>query len=381
MKILISNIYNPYNLGDRAILEGVEKIIKNKYTDLNVEIFYSTRFTDEFSKFRNNTLKDFFHIDYKNDSISRFLANTLLRLIMLLLNKFFQINFDKTEEFKAFDEIYIIGGNFLYSSRKRFSRTMIIHCLNIMAYSTFSKTIVMPQSLGPFKNKLDKFIVKKSLNKASIVYVRDKKSKDFYKKAKLVPDAAFFLKDNINISKKKTKKIVIALANWKWAKYQHFDVIEKNYNAYLNEHIKLINSLIENCWDVDICVQVRVEACDDKKAYDQIKPHIGAHNFLDLSKLSVSEVINYFGTFSVLLGTRMHSVILGMVSGCKTINVYYQPKGKDLYEWIGLEDFSFDCDKVKYNELKKAIFKLNDEKYIDKFQNAASILEQHKDII
>ena len=40
--------------------------------------------------------------------------------------------------------------------------------------------------------------------------------------------------------------------------------------------------------------------------------------------------------------------------------------------------FSFDCDKVKYNELKKAIFKLNDEKYIDKFQNAASILEQHK---
>ena len=46
----------------------------------------------------------------------------------------------------------------------------------------------------------------------------DKKSKDFYKKAKLVPDAAFFLKDTINISKKKTNKIVIALANWKWAR-------------------------------------------------------------------------------------------------------------------------------------------------------------------
>ncbi len=303
-KVLLSGYFGFKNFGDELILS----ILINKLKTLNSDITVITSDPD-YTKFNHN-------------------STTCVR------------TFDILNIIKAIhaSDILISGGGSLLQDVTSF-KSLIYYLLIIFIALIFRKrVIIFAQGIGPINNFLGQILAKNILKHCDYISVRDEKSANLLKiwgiDADIVCDPVFCYKIE---PKAKDKIIGIQLRSFKGIDDYTLaflaTFVSKNFPTYKVEIYSLQDSL-----DLDIC----------KKFEQKINFENPAIDVSVFSAKSINDIIKHIGCCEYLIGMRFHSLIIGLLSGCKCLAINYDIKVENLAKEFNIpySDLDFKFSKT-----------------------------------
>ena len=329
MKIFLIGYLNK-NLGDDLFLD----ILLNKYKNV------------EFITFSDNEYNN-----YPNLKIIK------INFLFKIINKIIKIiSFKKCDLYTFFgnkcNAVVTLGGSMFIESN---------YSYRINYYNNFKVPyFIIGANIGPYKNdEYLEFLEKNIFKNARDVSLRDINSYKLFSKldnVRVNPDLVFSLnKDLYNLKNCYTKKIIISVIDIekKLSQVQY----ESNVDYY-----KLICEIIKYYKYLNYKI-VLMSFCDNEGDNDAI------NKIIDMSDSKI-EKYNYSGNINdaifelssadIIVGTRFHANILGMILQKTIIPIVYNNKTRNLLNDLNFKGVYFDLnDKEKMNvdNLKKIDYK------------------------
>ncbi|GAO31475.1 polysaccharide pyruvyl transferase family protein [Geofilum rubicundum] len=221
------------------------------------------------------------------------------------------------------------------------------------------KIMLLPQTIGPFKNVLLAKEAKKSIEKSSVVMARDRLSYDYVinntlqKRVKELTDMAFFMPYTKRVFSNGKINVGLNISSLMWhggyTKNNQFGfkvdyaqlmraVIDyffsqQNVQIHLVPHVLDLNSHIEN--DYEVALSIEEEYNTDRIT---IAPF-----FLDPVQAK-----NFISGLDFFTGARMHACIAAFSSGVPVYPVAYSRKFNGLF--VESLDYSFMGDLINQDE-------------------------------
>lgn len=344
-KVLIFNAV-PFNNGDAALVFSLYKIFESQGFEVKIASF-------DF---------DYAKSTYKNYPIIRELTDYKI-LSKIPLSKYVKsfltpFMFIFSKQYKSNDLFVACPGGFM-NSYYGFLRVGLTF---ISAKLYGKKTAIYSQSIGPL-TKTDKILFKFFSKFIDLIYARDSFSfslldnlKIDKKKFKKVEDAAFLIPfENVPST---NRTIAISVREWKHD--------SRDQNLYIQNIKVIVNEIVKRGFNVEFLstCQGFENYIDDSnfalKIYDLIEDPILKkqievnRNFYDLH-----DFMTYIGKFHAVIGTRLHMCILSMLKGKPSFNISYEVKGKEVYNYLELDEFSIDYNENIFETKIKIINFLN----------------------
>lgn len=351
--ILIAGYYGLDNIGDEAILAGMVTSLKKYIPCANISVLTNN------PKVTNN-LHNVHTVEQSfKKGMPTFFKNGIL-------------NGEFSNIYKAIDncDIFILGGGSLLQDLKLYYLPALYAFLSL-AQVKGKITVVYGIGAGPIDTKFGKLLSKKILNNTDLVTVRDSMSKTVLdncgvKNVIQTVDPAF----GIDIPNK--KEIELAISN---EKNSNQNVISATLYNWLHDSdlfsnptkssldlqsrrqcVANIYDRIINDYDVDFIFIPTVK--NDFEGYLEINKLISTNE-----RSSVKEYRNDFlHTFSlismsdILVGMRLHSMILATIMGVPFVPVSYCGKVKSYLELLDMSDFYLDVENIVEPDFEDALF-------------------------
>ena len=92
---------------------------------------------------------------------------------------------------------------------------------------------------------------------------------------------------------------------------------------------------------------------------------------IDEPASSVDELLSQLASVDVVVSSRYHNVLLGLVLGKPAIAVSYHEKFQPLMDGLGLQEFCMDIEQFDVEELIKKVFKLIEDAPVIRSQTAS----------
>lgn len=408
-KVLIIPNCTDLNRGDQALVLETKKIIEKTFNNCecymmsndNVEQcekYGLIKFKDvlkhpsRFSKNKKNVkygmiLKIKWGIIATFDYIvSQLLLRKPFRNIIMYLMK------SETKKsisiFMESDYVFVKGGGFLhdYSGGLIGLYTMYYQVYHIkLALSLNKKVFIMPNSFGPFKNKMSRRIVNNVIDKCTLVTARESlssngKTNGLGRNLKQYPDLGFYLKKKNNnvFVKEYLKKFDIDISKDKLVaitvrpyRFYSYDNPEQKYLDYKKSFVSFIEYLTNKNYKVLLVVHTISENDheNDEKCIDEIIKMI--KNNKNVYKIKNNNFDCYdmkeiYGYCKYVVGTRFHSVIFSLEQLIPCIAITYGGnKGDGIMKDIGISNYA-----IKIGEMNSSIL-------IERFNS----LEKNNDIV
>ena len=290
MKVLISGYYGFYNVGDEAILKSM--IIALKKEDPCIEIIVLS-----------NDVK-YTEITCGVKAINRWnLANIYKELIKS-------------------DGLISGGGSLLQDATS--SRTVMYYS-SIIALAKLAKkpVFIYAQGIGPLNKKFNTKIVKKALNKADYITLRDEYSKQLIRNIgvkqpiDIVPDPVMglhFDKNNtsMNIVNKASEYITISIRKWK-----------KTEPTFLKNIAAVCDNIMDKGIDI---VFIPMHGEVDEKISKQVVELMNNNPTVLSHKSTIEEKVSYIENSKLMIGMRLHALIFAANVSTPMIGISYDPK-------------------------------------------------------
>lgn len=315
-------------------------------------------------------------------------------------------------EYEQCDAVYVKGGGFIHSYGAITDPYQIFYLLYpILLGIRFKKDIViLPNSIGPLKNKLARKISLYVLNHCRYISVRESVSEQFLlsqeklrTKVHKHADLGYFLKSASNYDSKAylkgqgvdvTKPIVgITLRPYR---FPGEDNPKNKYQNYINGFVSLIEYLDSKHYQVVLFSHTLGPGAheNDSLAIDDVSiklkqlhvPHFCIKDY----DLDCRHVMSIYSNFAYLIGTRFHSVIFAQNSSVPTIAIAYGGnKGVGIMGDVGLSDFSipmnsitgdalitlFERLEIKHEEVREILINRKNELHQDRDKMIGEIRE------
>ena len=272
---------------------------------------------------------------------------------------------------KECDAVFVKGGGFIHSYGGITDPYFIYYLTyHIRLAETYGKEVfLLPNSIGPLKNRIAKRIALKALRKCALLTVRENISKDFLKglgvEAKLYPDLGFFLKPSDTYMGEYLtlkgvpidhKKVVITLRPYR---FQGFDDSDKLFAKYINAFVTFVIYLSEKGYHVTFMAHTLGPSSheDDRIAIKEVlsalpESILKTTSYIEDYELTCKEVEKIYSYYDYMVGTRFHSVIFSLNVSVPSIAIAYGGnKSKGIMDVLGNGDYSIDIDKVDGNQL------------------------------
>lgn len=307
-------------------------------------------------------------------------------------------------EIKSADSIFVKGGGFIHSYGS-ITDIFFIYYLTYhirLAESFGKKVIMLPNSIGPLKNKIARKIAFKVLKNCSLITVRETISKQYLDSfsinSELFPDLGFFLepsqadmtnyliKHNIPLNK---KKVIITLRPYR---FQGFHNPTKLFDNYINGVNQLVRFLTHNNYHVTFMAHTLGPSSheNDSLAIKEVLVRLDdktmqSVTFIEDINLTCKEVEKIYSYYDYMIGTRFHSVIFALNVNVPSIAIAYGGnKGKGIMNVLGNSDYSIDMDKIENNSLINIFKKLeiNKQNYLSSLKSSRIIINnQRKNLV
>jgi colanic acid/amylovoran biosynthesis protein len=307
--------------------------------------------------------------------------------------------------FPKLTALVVKGGGFLHSYGKIYDAYVMYYFLFdlMLAHRHKIKTFILPNSIGPLKNKVAKYLVKRVLSKSAFISVRENVSKNFVMQnleieAYKYPDLGFFLESSDFNSKNYLKKegfdfgkknIAITLRPYR---FDGFDNPDKLYSEYINEILLFIKHQVNNDYNISLVAHTLGPSAheDDRLALkdvyslldDKLKESVFYFEDFDLSCKELQKIYSHF---DIMIGTRFHSVIFALNAKTPSIAIAYGGnKSYGIMKDIGLPAYVVGIENVKANALNELVYKLTENKnnYLKHLQSYQDLLvKQRKDLL
>lgn len=304
---------------------------------------------------------------------------------------------------KNCDAVFVKGGGFIHSyggvTDPYFIYFLTYHIRLATAYG--KKIFVLPNSIGPLKNRLARRIALKSLRECDLVMVRENISKEYLNNfqldTELFPDLGFFLKpveDDMSdylISRGvpiERKKVVLTLRPYRFQGFQHSDIL---YQNYINGFVRFVKYLCERGFHVTFMAHTLGPSSheDDRIAIKEVLDALPnkvreTTSYLKDFDLTCKDVEKIYSYYDYMIGTRFHSVIFSLNVGVPSIAIAYGGnKGKGIMEVLGNGGFSLDMDKVSGERLIKTFESLeaNKSEYLSNLSAKKEEIRSMRDLL
>lgn len=334
---------------------------------------------DLFAFIMLNRYKNNFYTYYSNykplqnqDNIvfkSNFFKRTLDKILREILNIH---SFCESNDKKKYDlEVEVGGSIFIESPKKNYW-----HGKSKQYLKNYIPYYILGCNFGPYKSEEFLSLVKNNIfSKAEDVCFREKASYDLFSSLKSVryaQDIVFTL-DTSKIIKKNSKKVIISVIDA--GKKVGLEYKEK----YEEKIIEIINFFEREKYKISLMSFCKREGDEEainsilSKIDSNLKEKIEIYNYHD----NINEALNYLADSRVIVGSRFHANILGLVLEKKIIPIAYSDKTVNTFndlEFSGkiidirhLEDFNFNQLKENLNyEFDITNIKKNAEKQFEK---------------
>lgn len=378
MKIIISNCWSFYNKGDAAIVYGTINTIKEKYSTAEISLL-----AFDYNSFKNKKglekikIHPMPHLIPPLNIISKLLLMLCygnisfidhfgilyigLQIQIIKLFRYINPNLNKViDEIDKADLVISVGGNYLYSHGGLYDHTIPIIYAKIVKKK---KVIFYGHSIGPFKKTfLTKFMIN-IFNRIDKIYLREDISLSYLKNDLKLSNKNIFLVGDMAFKTIKneeeapafidTKKIGITVRPWLYDK----PLLNKKY---LKSVIETIDHLIKKDYsimlipfsyapgkefDPDVCEYIYSQFSSDSK---------NKLNIMDIKEKTPLEIIKMLreNNFTILIGTRLHSVILASLADIPSVIISYQHfKAQGISKQLGLEKYVIKIEDVTPEKL------------------------------
>jgi colanic acid/amylovoran biosynthesis protein len=361
MNIIITNVFGIKNKGDQALLECLlESVDRSIYTDVQLTAVATNPADNEMvyphikwiglpwtSKYKNQYLKKLF-----------ILLRALLFLILDLILGLGWSQFGRS--LKQADLVIASPGGYLEDS----TWSYFAHLFQLLLSVRLGKRLVLaPQSIGPIRNSIGRRLTRMVLRHAFSVYCRDSYSYDFA--AKLHPSHGGSIvktTDMVLLSEKLKKtgpcalisSVGITVLDWGCG---GDELARSNYIATMRAAVKRLE---QDGLKVFIIPQTSVPGNRDMDVALEVKGDSGA--VLLGQPNSLEEYLSHFSKVDTIIGMRLHSCLLAIMSGVPAISVSYLPKCTDIMGDLGLSEFVVDINEL---EIEKLMSLVNEVRILD----------------
>jgi colanic acid/amylovoran biosynthesis protein len=363
MKILIVNLHSALNLGDESIMRGTLHLLQKKYKNANFTLMANHPTSWQFLP-NVKIIPSLINFIESSDNI--FLkAFHFLKIVLILVVGQKHIKSSKKDNelniiidaINKADVIYSCGGGNFYSNTF-IGSNLIINLIAIIYSGLLEKNIIMlPQSFGPFNNKFHTFLVKKALQYPQKIYVRDTLSYNLLvsigvsaKKLKLLPDLALSLpsaKNKMDKFNQNEINVGITVMN-RGAQTKDF-VGQADYQQAISQYISyLVNS---EKYSISLFVQCYGPSIDQNDEiitsaiYEQYRTS-SSKIYLKSGYKDSRALIEDISKMDILVATRMHTAIFGLLNYLPTLIIGYQPKAEGLCKLFGIQEYYVDFEKI-----------------------------------
>lgn len=290
-QIVLSGYYGFDNIGDEAVLYSIITALKRERPDVKIIVL------------SNNPEKT--KQLYDVESINRWKLKDIVKVIQK-------------------SDLLISGGGSLLQDVT--SGKTIPYYLAIVKIAQFfrKKVIFYSQGIGPVQKGFNKKLIKQIVNKVDGIYVRDAGSKQLLKEIGVKKEIGLALDPVLGLTFPKkieqTKTVGVYIRPWKDAAHDEnlissltpslIWLIEQGY------HICLIPMHYEQ--DRDIAKQLMESVKKQTSQQDAI-------SMID-KMLTIQEVVEKTASFELVIGMRLHSLIIAAANHVPMVALSYDPK-------------------------------------------------------
>jgi polysaccharide pyruvyl transferase CsaB len=261
--------------------------------------------------------------------------------------------------------IFISGGGTLFQDITSSLSPYYYLSLLYLAQRLCKKTFIYAQGMGPLKRALTRYACRQILDKTDIITVRDKYSLKFLyalgvemnnKKVYLTADPAWTLFPYRKKSVSLHPKVGIILRRTSY--YTKFDVI----------FWRSLLSWLKNFLSKEIYVISFRAKCEKEFICE---------NFRDMDidlyvNTSITETIKFVDMLDIVLSTRLHGLILGLLSGAAVFGFCEDVKIYALLDEFGIAGISY----IKDTEPKSCAYKIS-KIYFEEWREYSNVIEEN----
>lgn len=241
--------------------------------------------------------------------------------------------------------------------------------------------ILYTQSMGPFESRYVRRSLEGIFRNAALILLRDEASREHVHdlaepsdvNAHLAADAVFSLADSGVLSrsgaaKQPSRGLQAAVSVRRWPFFQTMSETE-GMEAYLAAVADAVERLVRR-FDASVtfissCQGVPGYAYDDalvaSEVVDRLPDDVQKHVTVDFDFHRPHELIARLSNFDLVLATRMHMAILGLVAGVPVLPISYEFKTQALFDRLGMGDYVCDIEDVAEGRLGAAL-----ERFVDR---------------
>ena len=305
----------------------------------------------------------------------------------LLLNK------EQQKSYRLFAQanfLVVKGGGFLHSYGNRLDGYVAYFFLFdvLLAHRLGIKVFIMPNSIGPLKNKIARKIILKALSKCNLLTVRESVSYNLLKNYGLnpvvSPDLGFYLKPSnddlkdyldkhkVDFSK---KRIAITMRPYRFDSSENGAIL---YKIYIKEFGNLITRLTENNYNVSLIAHT-LGPSDHERDVIALKDVIETLSeeslrnvvYLEDFELDCHQIEKLYSYYDLLIGTRFHSVIFALNVEVPAIAIAYGGnKSYGIMQDIGISDYVIPIEQITAEKIIAMMneINLNKNDYVKKIK-------------
>jgi colanic acid/amylovoran biosynthesis protein len=372
MKIVIVNGHSTLNTGDAAIILAQARFLKERFSPL--ELALTSRTPERDAEFYRPLGIRVFPPLLPAPSVFEGPFQRVGRTARNLGAA--GIKRKLIEEIRTSDLVISCGGGYFWSDRRALPGPMFFQNLvHVWVAGRLKKPIVFfPQSFGPLRSRPALRLLKRALEQENVirVFAREKASLNFLRgllgegrsrdKLELCPDMAFCHSDKPQLSAPPQgpgwPRPALALTLRQWSFPQTPGRVEKK-----RKQREYLEALAEACrrtagpgrGSIVLFAHSRGPGVfeDDRRITSLFRERLRrdipeGRLFFPGLPLSVHpfRIMDFLEKMDAVVATRLHSAILGLLSGIPVLAVAYQPKTGEVMESLGLAGLSLDIDEL-----------------------------------
>ncbi len=334
VKVVISGYYGFNNIGDEAVLMSIIQKLKN--TIRGVEIIVLSNNPEETARL------------YDVKACDRW-------------------NFKEITKAIQESKILISGGGSLLQDVTSIKNVIYYLAIIQIALRNKKKVLVYSQGIGPLNKAISRVMVKHTLNKVSGIYVRDRGSAMLLRSIGVKNvDESIDPVLGLQTSSTETptpvadKSIGVFIRPWK-----NDDKIVQDMTLGLANMVKKGYKLyfIPMYFEQDLEISKKLEKMVIQKlAEEEVEPNTETLE----APLTIAEVVAYIKKFNMVVGMRLHSLIIAAANGIPMVGVSYDPKVVNFLKEIEVDTF-VETDHMSSSEFNREMTKV--ERYQEKLHN------------
>jgi colanic acid/amylovoran biosynthesis protein len=168
--------------------------------------------------------------------------------------------------------------------------------------------------------------------------------------------------------------------DWTWAR----PVGQSGLHRYINELVATVSALAYQGCEVKLLGHSHMpeQNQDDPEIARKILERIQSRGCIQSITIDtnthVDSLRSTFSSLDVVIGTRLHSCILSLTASTPAIVLAYQPKARETYELLGLEDLCLDVEDFTSVQLAQLVANIihDTDGYIARVRTAVEEAQQ-----